>query len=488
MLTSLRRKVNQTHTPTMTFALFAIIVGVLSAVLAVVIANPLYIVAGVMLLGGSYFVFVHAEDAIPALVFIIYIRLSDVLQQTFGLPSTAKLIIALFLGLIAVRWLVTRKEPTGWHTPVILAGIYGLVLALSLVYAGDQERTLESLDEYVRNVLVIIIIAVLVQRMAQFHRVIWALLAAGVFLGTITVVQQLTGTYDNTYGGFALASVQHIIGDVNDHRAAGPIGDPNFYAQIMVALVPLALERFWNSRTLLMRLFASAALAASGLAIVFTFSRGAFLASAVVVAIMFVRRPPRLPMVLVALLAVMILVRFIPDEYVERLQTIPEAIVNFDTETTSEVSFRGRVSEMTVAWNMFVDYPLLGVGVNNYPALYQNYSRSLGLDSRREQRPPHNLYLEIAAESGLVGLAAFGLVVVYIFRRLGWAESMLAAANRPGDASLLWAFRLSLVGYFLCGMFLHSAFPRYLWLLLGLAMILPQIVQNEVTSEGNHGK
>ena len=476
------------YAPTILLIVLAMAAGLLSAGLAFVIPSPVYVAVGAMALAGGYFVLLHVESALPLLVFVIYIRLSDVLQQSYGLPSTAKFIIGLFLGMIAFRWFITRKEPTGWQMPLTLVGAYGLVMALSTLYAGDQERTLDALDEFIRNALVIIIFAVLLQRLRQFRHIVWAMLAAGVFLGTLSVIQQVTGTFDNIYGGFALGSVQHIIGDLNEHRIAGPIGDPNFYAQILVALVPFALERLWNSRSWLLRVAAFWALVACGLAIVFTFSRGAFIAVAVVIAIMFVRRPPRLPLMIAAIVGVVLLVRFVPDQYIERLQTIPDAVLNFDSGTTSEVSFRGRISEMTVALNMFADNPILGVGVNNYPAQYLDYSRSLGLDSRREQRPPHNLFLEIAAESGILGLIVFGSVCVIIFQRLIGAENLLSAAGKRDDASLLWALRLSLIGYFICGIFLHAAFPRYMWLLLGLAMVMPQVAQNELGNRRRNGE
>ena len=51
---------------------------------------------------------------------------------------------------------------------------------------------------------------------------------------------------------------------------------------------------------------------------------------------------------------------------------------------------------------MWQDYPVLGVGANEFPKNYRSYAALIGLDDRNE-RFAHNSYLQQAAESGRSG-------------------------------------------------------------------------------------
>jgi hypothetical protein len=116
---------------------------------------------------------------------------------------------------------------------------------------------------------------------------------------------------------------------------------------------------------------------------------------------------------------------------------------------------------------MFVDRPILGVGVDNYPAYYQEYARPMEILTR-ETRSPHSLYIEIAAETGIIGVATFGILVVTLFWWL-WRDWRLT--DRPNEIrDLSRAIAVAVVGILTASIFLHSAYPRYLWLFIALAL------------------
>jgi O-antigen ligase len=170
-----------------------------------------------------------------------------------------------------------------------------------------------------------------------------------------------------------------------------------------------------------------------------------------------------------------------PVQYLSRLSTLSDIIPGWGDPRT-EISLRGRLSENTVAWMMFSDHPILGVGLDNYPALYQQYSRQLGLDPRLEPRDPHNLYLEIASQLGLVGLAVFGVLVWFMFRGLLQAHRDFRAGAMKDYAEMTAAFAIAMFGYLSAALFLHSAYDRYFWLLFGIGLALPQVARHELAS------
>jgi O-antigen ligase len=117
---------------------------------------------------------------------------------------------------------------------------------------------------------------------------------------------------------------------------------------------------------------------------------------------------------------------------------------------------------------------------------YQSYSRQLGLDPRIEQRSAHNLYIEIAAETGLLGLTAFGILVFGALRGLWATWKMFRNSNKiplgttVPQAKIIAAFGVGLIGYLMAGMFIHDAYPRFLWMLIAIAFAMPNIAREEL--------
>jgi O-antigen ligase len=428
------------------------------------------------------------EWGLLAMIFMIYIRFSDVLVNVHGMPSIAKPFIALLLIVILIRWGVYGQRPENWVHPTLLLAGYGLIGLSALLYAADPARAQDALIVFIKDSVIMLIVVILLQRAATLRRVIWTLLAAGIFMGTITTYQQLTGTFDNNYWGFAQAAVENIVGDVSDYRVGGPGLGPNGYGQFMLFLVPLALDRLWNENRRPLRIFAVWALVVCALTIVFTFSRGVFVGLIVVLVLMFIQRRPKPVAILITILLVAVMLQFIPVRYTERLATLADLLPGVGLDARTEVSFRGRLSENIAGVQMFTDHPVLGVGLGNFNYHYQTYSRRLGLDPRREARSAHNLYLEIASEMGLLGLAWFAILQWVTFRGLQRARADFKSARMPSYEGMVVAFGIAIIGFLVTSLFRHMAYPRYVWLLYGIALAMPHVARQALMRSPFHSK
>ncbi len=80
---------------------------------------------------------------------------------------------------------------------------------------------------------------------------------------------------------------------------------------------------------------------------------------------------------------------------------------------------------------MFAAHPLLGVGAGNYNAAYATYAQPNWPESLGHA---HNYYINVAAETGVLGLLAF-LAVVVASLVVGWRTSRLTigAAESRGS-------------------------------------------------------
>jgi O-antigen ligase len=469
---------------TLAFVGLSLSVGTAAAVVALNVSSPLRFVVIIVGLLGIVGALTRIEWGLLALVFMTYTRFSDVLVQFDHFPSTAQPFVALLIIVVLAHWVLYGRAPGEWKQSALLVAGYGLVGYVSLLYAANFALSQAALSNYVKDAIIAILVTMLLVHGVALRHVIWTLLLAGIFMGSISVFQQLTGSFSNNFFGFGQASLQNIVGQNNDYRIGGPIGDPNFYAQILVVLVPLALDRLWHEHNRLLRLLAGWALLACGLSIIFTYSRGGFIATIVVAALMLIRRPPNLLALLVTAGLIITLLQFIPANYTQRLSTLLSFVPESDTSVSSEISLRGRQSENEVAWLMFTDHPILGVGLDNFKVYYQEYSRRLGIDPRAEARDPHNLYLQIAAQTGLVGLIAFGTILWVMFRGLQSARMAFAVARLPQFSSMTMAFGVGMIGYLIAALFLHNAYPRFFWMLFGIALAIPQIAKYELSARG----
>jgi O-antigen ligase len=71
---------------------------------------------------------------------------------------------------------------------------------------------------------------------------------------------------------------------------------------------------------------------------------------------------------------------------------------------------------------MFLDHPFTGVGIGNYPDAYPQYYITIFTNSLGHA---HNYYINIAAETGFLGLIAFLLFVLALFVAGGRAYSTI---------------------------------------------------------------
>ena len=389
-----------------------------------------------------------------------YIRFSDVTVKFYDVPSTAKLYIAFLIAIIAIRWWWFGEGPQNWQRAAFIVIAYGLLGAFSLLYAEYYDLTQAALSDFVKDGLIVMIIAVLLTQAETLRQTIWALLAAGIFMGTISVYQQLTGTFDNTYWGFGQAEIQHIVGQASDFRVGGPFGSPNAYSQVMLPLIPLALDRLWNEQNKWLRVFAGWALAVSILTVIFTFSRNGFMVMVLMLGLMFIRRPPRISILIATVFIAIPLLQFVPEQYTARISTLTDLLPGSSSEAREEVSFRGRLSENLSGWMMFNEHPIIGVGWANFPKHYQTYARHLGIDNRRTERGAHNLYLQISAEQGLVGLATFAMLMGLLFQGLRQARQNFLSLNMPDYANIALAFSIGLLGYLVAAIYQVSQNER----------------------------
>jgi putative inorganic carbon (HCO3(-)) transporter len=279
----------------------------------------------------------------------------------------------------------------------------------------------------------IILVMLLAIDVAQRRGVQWIL--AGIF--ATASLQALIGIYEARLRGVGPLGFRLYEGV---YRAYGTFEQPNPFAGFvgMVLPIAIALAAYFGLRILalglrrlsLVRLLLDvlrftlyagvALLLATGLFL--SFSRGAWLGAAASIGVLIVFAPRRL-WIGVALAAVALIgllgpasAGLLPSAISERLA---DAGTLFDIRDVRGVPINDanyalieRQAHWQAALNMLTEHPWRGVGFSNYQPLYEQYRL---LNWPMPLGHAHNIYLNIAAETGVIGLGLYLLLWISIF-------------------------------------------------------------------------
>ncbi len=437
--------------------------------------NPVLAIAAVGATLLAISMAIRPDIAAFVVVGVIYSNAATIAVQFHGVPAFAALAVPILLVVPVGYELVVRKRPVVVTSAFPLIVVFLLVQILGTLFADDVQSAFTELTTFlVEGIGLYFLIINSIRSIDTLRWVVWILLAVGAILGALSFYQDATKTYTNDYGGFAQLSAAVIntgTGPADTQpRLAGPIGEKNRYAQIMLMLVPLGL--FWavSARRRWPRFLALAAAAAISVGVALTFSRGAAVGFALVLVIMIAMgyiRPLQVLLVGIAAAALLIAV----PTYGNRVGSLVDltAILTGDSSgAAADGAVLSRATEGIAALLVFADHPLIGVGPGRFPSYYRLYADDVGIRVLNADRQAHDLYLHIASETGILGLASFmgilGLTLRDLIRvRRRWLVS------RPDVAAMATGLFLAVVTYMTTGLFLHLSYARYFWLVLAVA-------------------
>jgi putative inorganic carbon (HCO3(-)) transporter len=437
--------------------------------------SGLYLVGGVLAvsLGGAIFIWPELGTYVLALT--VFTNLSAQFTDS-GLPSINKpLVILIAVSLLANR-LLSRRVTFKLRRVELLMLAYGAALLLSSFFAVDRAVALEDVVDYAKEFIILIVVVYSLESPRSWQNAGWVLLGTVGVLTLLGTYQIVSGNYEQEFFGLATVTFDEFGGGAV-YRLSGPIGDPNFYGQLLAAMMPLAVYRVLDEQNKLLKLGSVALVGLILFNLINTFSRGAFLALAAGIVIMVLDRKVRIEVIAILLVLMALLYPLLPKEYRERISTINLLTSNEESATYADLSIRGRTAEYRAGLQMWADHPLLGVGYSNYENVYQEYAQQIGLEYRTEERQAHSIYVEAAAETGLLGLVT--LVGVFVATIAGLSEARRRLKEMdvfPHWQVWLASLQIGIISYLVSSLFLQGDFLRFLWFLIALAAAAIRVV------------
>jgi len=409
---------------------------------------------------------------------------------------------------VARRRLVLHLPPLAWPLSLLLAAFL-----LSLFDAWSYAASVKELAKWLEVTFVYLVgTSLLAETQATpttaspNHR--------PSVVTRLVLVLLLAGTLEALYGIYtALQRVgppsYAILGGLV-YRAAGDFAQPNPFGGYMNHVWPLAagllayapwllpeIRRHGAGRGLacLCLLCLSLALILCLGALALSWSRGAWLGAMAALAVMAMAwtaslltsreasrkdwgRRARVFLLLggLLLLAVGILgaADLLPPAVMERLVSITEGLEIMDVRTVkvTDANFATveRLAHWWAGWHMWEDYPWTGVGLGNYPVAYSRYNLP-GWDDPLGHA--HNVYINMGAETGTLGLAAYLIFLLAALVQAGRALVKAPSTWQQGAAlGLLGILTAKMIQDGLDNLWVHGMGVQ-IALLLALASNLP---------------
>ena len=364
----------------------------------------------------------------------------------------------IFLGILALCFFIQlyKKQISfnqDYKEYFIAIGLFIISMLLSALFSGD--------------------IAYGVKRWADMW--IWR------FMPFVVVIFLLNNYFDakkvmlTGFAGITVASVYAVYQGLSGmSRANGFYGHPMTLGGWLCIFLPLLLIEFFE-RKLLGKYYWLAGLAfcVCSAGIVFNATRGAWLAVAIVGAVLLIyymfksKRNLAVSIIFVALISTVLVNN---PKFMHRLDTIDD-FNKYQSNTERIIIWQS-------AWNMFKDHPILGVGLGQYT---ENYQQKYISPQAKEPKlgHAHNNFMQMLAENGIVGFAGFVIMFGYIILKnlIAWVKIKNVYALMIVSATvclLLQGFTEYNVG--------NSAVIKMYWFVLGLLVVLSEFYKKEINN------
>lgn len=321
----------------------------------------------------------------------------------------------ILVGFLALGWLLSWPLPAYMRGPrdreagriprylaLAVLALIGAML-LSMTVATSKADSLKEIAKWLEFIVLILFGS----QYLRTRRQVWTLV---VFILVAAITQALFGYAQAIFSLGPQSFVRSFT-----LRIYGTFDQPNPYAGYLNMALAVALAITLLGRDWLTHIGAGIASSLIGGAMALTQSRGgqvALLAALVVIILVGVPRVRVwMRVVIIGLFAITagLLTGLIPLYLFDQVARFMGLVqINLIEPNTEDFSTAERLVHWIAGINMYRAHPLLGVGIGNYPDAYPHYYISTFVNSLGHA---HNYYINIAAETGTIGLIAYLLFI-----------------------------------------------------------------------------
>lgn len=398
---------------------------------------------------------------------------------------------SMLLGVLALGFALrdpqARSRLNAWSG--ICASLFAIFIAtqaVAMIGTVDMAASTAEMYRVVIDCTFMMVLFLLIQMTGRPWTVAAAIAIPMAVICVLTVINQAVYGGAMSFGGFS--TVTTATGElVTTLRYGGPTPDSNFWGRHLVMGLPFAAALLVRARrsgrrssVTIWALVVASLLAGAYL----TQSRGTFVTAGLAFAVWIIcsgRTFRRRSLLYLPLALALFAVPGVGNRLVAAFQDLTREGATFSVDP----AVLGRLSAQQAAWMMFGERPYFGFGPATFFGQFREFSDRVPISVREPVGAPHNLYAEFAAESGIVGLLGWAVVILGLL-----TVAVLGILQHPGsrDRVLLAAGIAAIVAWSFASIALHLAYFRTLGVVLALtAAASPWPVSGEAVRNFRHG-
>jgi len=373
-----------------------------------------------------------------------------------------------FIGIFSVLFIIKRsisRQPFSTNRPaLIFFGLFLLASLASIVNSVSYDSSFHGITKLLKYLLIFLVCSEEIRDKKHMQR-IFISICAGVSLASIDALWQMAFGYDFIRHN----AMQSAIG-LPRPTAAFP--NPNVFGVYVTALTPVILGLtffYFKGRSRLLMLIVSML---GLLGVCLSLSRGAGLG--IYLAVLFLSLAKKKNLLSLILVGTLVIFPFV----------MPKNIKQWAREVNyNPLVFmlnQDRISIYSNTINMIKHHPIIGVGVNTFSRNYGKYKTAAA--EKYAHTPDtiyaHNIYLQMAGETGLLGLFAFLLFLFQVFRKVFGASRGLSDEYLKISALSLIA---CLIAFLVNGLtetnLYYSRVAMIFWFLIGVGLSLNRLAK-----------
>lgn len=411
-----------------------------------------------LVLGGIVLILTLVNPRVGVLLIVPAVPFGSLRQVNLGIMNVG--VTEALVVLVVVAWLMRkialRKIHVWWPPLALPLTVFLGVLCWSMVGTTSMQHSLKEIVKWVEVLALYVLVANEMDRRWS-RALVLTILTTGALVALHGVYQFL----------FRVGPEEFVLFG-RFMRAYGTFEQPNPYAGYLGLTIPLAaglvvagIVPMGGRVRGLWLVWAGGSGALMLAALIMSWSRGAWLGLAAAVALMAVAIVARsgraavlggLVLVILAYVSLAGGFALLPPTIVQRFGDFVPYLGMADVRgmeiTDANFAVLERMAHWQSALTMWNDHPWLGVGIGNYEPLYSDYalpSWPLPLGHA------HNYYLNIAAETGFIGLAAYLIL---------WAAAFVVTWRATRQATgWYWGVALGVLGV-LTHLSVHNLFDN----------------------------
>lgn len=379
-----------------------------------------------------------------------------------------ELIIGAILILSAIIYILKGRITLNENKLNKIVILFIVALFISVIFAFVHSRALTAFIRIIKYLSIYLMIIAFIdseEKLKSFIKVYIIMISIIILEPFILSVQGKGFIYNNHM--MRLAGVTSIY------------GHPNALGMITAASIPFFyyIIRFSNSKKL--KIFGFIIILIAIRVIMLTQSRTAFVGTIACFTIIWILSKKKLLGLIIAFMFLSLIWIISPQQTKDRFATLGKTFYILgqsrenlsEDEITSLGSMNSRMDLSHKSLIAFIENPVIGLGLD----CFASYSgRKWGI-----WFPPHNTYLQVLSETGIVGFTLLFMIIIYTFKNLLEARKYLKKyqIKAPFIEYSIYSVSSYYFIYIIVSIFGIELYNNFWWITGGLSIVILRIVK-----------